>query len=141
MNNFNFALKYPQIYLKTHFKELQEQVNESANSKLSLSSSSSDDQQLLNKLINDKRNLMLNKIQTYENECLEQCDFTANKFALLLINNNNNQNSDLLFLDYKRELFLNKNLIFIKPIKILATKYNNNETAIGKLISVNKYRS
>ncbi len=138
MNNFNFALKYPQIYLKTHFKELQEQVNESANSKLSLSSSS-DDQQLLNKLINDKRNLMLNKIQTYENECLEQCDFTANKFALLLINNH--QNSDLLFLDYKRELFLNKNLIFIKPIKILTTKYNNNETAIGKLISVNKYRS
>ena len=141
MNNFNFALKYPQIYLKTHFKELQEQVNESANCKLSSSSSSSDDQQLLNELINAKRYFMLNKIQTFENECLQQCDFTANKYSLLI---NNNQNSDLLFLDYKRELFLNKNLIFIKPIKIVATKYNHNyidKTAIGKLISVNKYRS
>jgi hypothetical protein len=139
MNNFNFALKYPQIYLKTHFKELQEQVNESADSQLS-SSSSSDDQPLLNELINAKRYLMLNKIQTFEMECLQQCDSTANKFALLI---NNNQNSDLLFLDYKRELFLNKNLIFIKPIKIVTTKNNNyiDKTAIGKLISVNKYRS
>lgn len=125
-------LKNPVKYLTAHFNQLRAQVNSEANMQIERTNDIS-----LEEIINRKRESMLEKINQFEHECLTSCDQLPSIEEFFRKQKHEQSTSELIFLNYKRLLFKNRNLIFIRRISIAGPL--NDPTAFGKLVNVKKY--
>ena len=140
IDEFKYALEFPQDYLKKHFKDLRDQINKEAEN-VSLTANT-----LENKTkINRKKLSMLEVVDNIEKECLSDCDLISKNYLIQLnkiLSSSHNLNDgekefNSRFTAYRRMLFHDKNLIFIHKINV--TGYMKDETAFGKLVQVKKY--
>lgn len=139
--DFQFCLECPKLFLADHFSELRSQIDYEAikalNNETNLHNSITKEQ------ITKKWTDFITKINEFEAECSKNCSQNLMKFNDLISSENTPHLKELStkekFVLLKRMLFMDKNLIFIKSIKIHNEKVRSDPSAFGKLIFVNKY--
>lgn len=138
IDEFKFALEFPQVYLRKHFKDLRDQINREAE-KMYLTTNTKEVQIQINR----KKLAMVEIVDNLEKECLSDCDLIAENNLkqlneiIISLDNKDEKEFNSRFTAYKRMLFHDKNLIFIHKINV--TGHLSDPTAFGKLVLVKKY--
>jgi len=140
MEEYQFCLECPRLFLANFFIELKGKVDYEVEKVLN-NEINSDNAVNIEK-INKKRTEFINRINQFETECLKRCNQNVMKFKESLENQNAHYQKEISTKEkltaLKRLLFMDKNMIFIKSIRI-NNGYYSDPSAFGKLIVVNKY--
>ena len=161
LNEFKYAFDAPKEYLQLFFNDVREKIEYESRLMLDLQKNGPFFV-VYNKMIQTNKEKIFNKINLFENECLENLeklktneDFWK-RIAYLIVFNlsqidkfHEEKFKELSFLiedgfdDFKKSLFLNKTLGFLNTVSIIKSKYTlpKNEIYFGRLAFANIYLS